>query len=521
MCRLQAKPTEIRERKRKETNNTLNCIYLNVNSIISNTGELEVLAEAHKPSIILCSETCTTENVEDSELDIATYKMVRCDSHSRHTGGVIIYVHTTIDFNIIYNASVNRNIWCIIIKLKKVDKKFQIGVLYHSPNTSDADFLDYLTEILLNKYDKSNHNIVVGDFNINMNYTSTYSTKLSEIFSVMGMSQKVEFNTRITNTTETKIDLVYSNSEEIECKNLMDFKISDHETIHFSVKTSKSFKMRMVKKITAWDRYSRENLQNILRSYNFNFYNNLQIDDKVELINNNIVQAMESLTYEKEVYIKLMNKWYDHELAQMNKNKFNIYKHAIQTGVWDEYRSINKKYKKLVKIKKVKFMENKVKMSENNAKEMWKHLKQAACLTEDNDGIKKVVIDGVLVENDTEVANKLNLFFINSVIEINRNIPSIDLVMNNNQASCTFKFSNITTAEVINIIKTFKYKIGGRKLLSDGVLKDSIEYLGYFYALIINDSVESGIVPGRWKTSTVVPVKKVKKKQYNQKSLDQ
>ncbi|XP_036340251.1 uncharacterized protein LOC118749554 [Rhagoletis pomonella] len=150
-------------------------------------------------------------------------------------------------------------------------------------------------------------------------------------------------------------------------------------------------------------------------------------------------------------------------------------------------------------------------MSENNAKEMWKHLKQAACLAEDNDGIKKVVIDGVLVENDTEVANKLNLFFINSVIEINRNIPCFDLVMNSSQTNCSFKFSYITTAEVINIIKTFKYKIGGRKLLSDGVLKDSIEYLGYFYALIINDSVESGIVPERWKTSTVVPVKKVKK----------
>lgn len=110
----------------------------------------------------------------------------------------------------------------------------------------------------------------------------------------------------------------------------------------------------------------------------------------------------------KKVHIKLLNRWYDRELALLNKYKFNNYSQAVQTGVWDEYKSINRTYKKLVKIKKVKYMENKVKMNENNAKEMWKHLKQTVCLTRDNEGIKKVMIDGVLVANEMELANGLN-----------------------------------------------------------------------------------------------------------------
>lgn len=76
------------------------------------------MAEVHKPAIILCSETCTTKDIEDKELEIATFNMIRCDSHSRHTGGVLIYVHREINFNIIYNDSVNMNLWCIVIKLK-------------------------------------------------------------------------------------------------------------------------------------------------------------------------------------------------------------------------------------------------------------------------------------------------------------------------------------------------------------------------------------------------------------------
>ncbi|XP_067619860.1 repetitive organellar protein-like [Eurosta solidaginis] len=440
---------KIRYKERLQTrHNELKCIYLNINSIVSNKCELEVLAEVHTPSIILCSETCTTKDVEDSELEIASYNMVRCDSHSRHTGGVLVYVHRTVEINVIYNASVNMNLWCIIIKLKKVDKKWQIGVLYHSPSTSDAAFIEYLNEILIDKFERSKCNILIGDFNINMNYISTYSTKLNEIFSVM-----------------------------------------DHETIMFNIKTSKSYQMRMTKKITAWDKYNSEILISILRSCNFNINENLLIDEKVELVNNIIMQAMESLTYEKEVHIKLMNKWYDRELAQMNKCKYNNYKLAIQTGDWNEYKNINRIYKKLVKIKKVKYMENKVEMNENNAREMWKHLKQAVCLTRDNEGIKKAIIDGMMVENETELANGLNRFFINSVIEINNIIEPCRIALSDVQINSRLKFAKITTDEVINILKEFKYKIGGRKLISDGVLKDCISYTGYFYAQIINNSI--------------------------------
>lgn len=103
--------------------------------------------------------------------------------------------------------------------------------------------------------------------------------------------------------------------------------------------------MRLTKKIIAWDKYNSDTLISILRSFNFNFNLNLSIDVKVQLINNIMIQAMESLTYEKEVHIKLMNKWYDRELAQMNKYKYNMYMHAVQTGEWNEYKNINNSYK--------------------------------------------------------------------------------------------------------------------------------------------------------------------------------
>lgn len=79
-------------------------------------------------------------------------------------------------------------------------------------------------------------------------------------------------------------------------------RISDHETINFNIKTSKTYKLRMSKKIVAWDKYNSEALINILRSYNFNVNDNLLIDDKVYVVNDIITQTMENLTYEKGPY---------------------------------------------------------------------------------------------------------------------------------------------------------------------------------------------------------------------------
>lgn len=53
-------------------------MYLNINSIVSNINELEKLLGDESPEIVLYSETCATKEIMDSEMDIDTYKMIRC-----------------------------------------------------------------------------------------------------------------------------------------------------------------------------------------------------------------------------------------------------------------------------------------------------------------------------------------------------------------------------------------------------------------------------------------------------------
>ncbi|XP_067621619.1 uncharacterized protein [Eurosta solidaginis] len=54
---------------------------------------------------------------------------------------------------------------------------------------------------------------------------------------------------------------------------------------------------------------------------------------------------MQNLTREKVVHLKIHNKWYDNELANMNKFKFELFKLAQISGNWDEYRQSLEKVK--------------------------------------------------------------------------------------------------------------------------------------------------------------------------------
>lgn len=156
-------------------------------------------------------------------------------------------------------------------------------------------------------------------------------------------------------------------------------------------------------------------------------------------------------------------------------------------------------------------MENKIETNRDNCKNMWKCLKSAINMTDKNGSIDEITINNRVINEKLEMANYLNNYFINSVKDIVNNIETVRNTTNfefNSATQC--KFQEITTEYIINIVKKFENKIGGKKKMSYGVIRDSIEYTGFFYAQIVNESIRTGSVPHEWKRSTIVPIQKVK-----------
>ena len=98
--------------------------------------------------------------------------------------------------------------WFIIIKLKDFQMKWQIGL----------EFLTYLKSILETYCEGCNNNIIIGDFNININIDTAYTEELINIFSSMAMKHLISFDTRVTEFSSTKIDIRYSTSDQVKTK---------------------------------------------------------------------------------------------------------------------------------------------------------------------------------------------------------------------------------------------------------------------------------------------------------------
>lgn len=91
---------------------------------------------------------------------------MRCNSKSRRTGGVIVYLKRYIKYEIMDNRECELNLWTVILNCIIGNVKKRITTMYHSPGASDADFLRLL-EKLCNKM-ISNHSMIVGEFNIDL-----------------------------------------------------------------------------------------------------------------------------------------------------------------------------------------------------------------------------------------------------------------------------------------------------------------------------------------------------------------
>lgn len=187
-----------------------------------------VMIENIKPCVVMMSEARLTEDIEDSEVNIKGYKMIRCNSYSRYTGGVVILVKNGVKFTVLKNEVINDSIWWASIRVRNRAIAGTYTVFYRSPNNiTDCEFLKYFERWCSNECDLDQRNIICGDFNINLMVNDVDSKKMTSIINNTGMKQLVRNATRITKNSKSLVDYVISDNYNLNVKVLIDEKISE------------------------------------------------------------------------------------------------------------------------------------------------------------------------------------------------------------------------------------------------------------------------------------------------------
>lgn len=143
-------------------------MYLNIAGMRSHFDELKLLIEEVKPKIVILSETHVTPYHCVEEFNIPNYSNEVCLSRSAHTGGIWIYVDRQLEYSVISNTVMGDN-WFLAVEVKSGALSGLYGGVYHSPSTSDVQFVSYFETWLNSVLIDEKTNVIVGDFNIKWN----------------------------------------------------------------------------------------------------------------------------------------------------------------------------------------------------------------------------------------------------------------------------------------------------------------------------------------------------------------
>ncbi|CAG5110818.1 Protein of unknown function, partial [Cotesia congregata] len=172
--------------------------------------------ERVRPDVVCLGETHINDDVQDHEIGINNYKLVRTNTINNRTGGVITYITKSIEFKLIMNnVKICEGTWLNICQLKSKEKILIVN-LYRSPSSNISDFCSNIENFLNidNIIDRSKL-IIVGDFNVDIMKENYYSKKIINRLASLGLKQNIKSPTRATLNSDTIIDSLFSN---FKCK---------------------------------------------------------------------------------------------------------------------------------------------------------------------------------------------------------------------------------------------------------------------------------------------------------------
>jgi len=109
-------------------------VIMNVAGLISKESTLRTVLPRLNPTVLAVTETHLTVKHDEKLYNLSDigYCDINVFSHSNRTGGVTIYLKKQLHYEIIMDEA-DKSMWCLIIKIKNLNKKIMMGAFYRSP----------------------------------------------------------------------------------------------------------------------------------------------------------------------------------------------------------------------------------------------------------------------------------------------------------------------------------------------------------------------------------------------------
>ena len=195
---------------------------LNIASLLKHIDEVRIILDKQNIDVLAINETRLDDNISDLEVNVRGYDIIRRDRplNGKLGGGVCFYIQSNINYSI-WKDLKNQLLEILPIEIRKPNSKPFVVTTWYRPPHSPVELFSHL-DTLFGKLDSENIELfLMGDMNFNL--------ALLNVTDIYGLKQLINEPTRITPSTSTLIDLIFTNQpNNVNCSGVS----SDHSFIY-------------------------------------------------------------------------------------------------------------------------------------------------------------------------------------------------------------------------------------------------------------------------------------------------
>ena len=505
----------------------LNIGHINTVSIPKRRDELFRIIKNFQ--IFGVSETNFKSNTPQCLIDFEGFKFFGCNRNKGRCGGVGLYINDQFKTKRVYFNYKHPQPEMVFVECTFRNTVILVGVIYKSPSISYKKYEEIL-EIIATITTKYTNVILLGDYNINFLKPNLPETKFfkNEILEPFGLKQIVEKPTRVTDKSQTLIDLILVNNPTmVSCTDVIEFAgASDHCLVFLSYAVKRP--KYKAKTITRRDfrKFNEANFNEDIESINWENVHAERNDtlcndplssgdrtpltilnNKITAFENYFIDACDKHAPYREVKIKkpVNPSWMSDDILQKMDSR-DLYKkyfsHTNDIYYLNKYKELKNIVNHAIRRAKIADFNAKINSKLKNIKQFHLNLKSLNVV---NNGIKN---NNFCSFSPTD----LNNFFAsynNAHVDPLILAEELKRISQTKRSQKTFVFKDITVFELKKVVSTMKSNSCGIDKISIFFLKTAINTIGPIIADIFNFSLKNKIFPNRWKTAIIKPIPKV------------
>ena len=214
---------------------------LNITSLLKHLDELRILLNYNCIDLLAINETRLDGSISDQDVKVEGYDVIRCDRtvNGRFGGGVCLYIRSDINYAVREDLN-NQLLEILPIEIRKPNSKPFVVTSWYRPPNSSPNLFPHL-DTLLGRLDSEHvEHYFIGDMNCDLlSSDNIHARALLSITEMYGLKQLIDEPTRITPSTSTLIDLIFtSHQDNIICSGVSHVGISDHSLVYVYHKIS-------------------------------------------------------------------------------------------------------------------------------------------------------------------------------------------------------------------------------------------------------------------------------------------